>query len=397
MDILGPLPETSSGNLYLLIICDLFTKFTRAIPLMNITAVDVTSALSEHWIAAYGPPDSVLTDNGPQFASLFFQGVCGLMGFKNLYTTIYHPQTNGQVERFNRTLVDMLRHYVEEHQDDWDELVAVLTLAYTSRPHRTTSIAPLDFLTPRRLTNFSLDRIPDKLLPNPGLDPRDAKDAFLELLKDLLPRVKESIAKTQARYKRDYDRRVRPKNKELKDGDWVFVDNHSQTRRKLDAKTDGPYEILDTDGWTFPLDMDGSPYRVSSDHVTRAPPPSRRDLCRRRKTAIPLLARQEGRKFVYEKFVDHAWENGKLHLKVRWFGFSPEDDTCEPTERLPLADVMAYTKRHGIEGTAISRTRLNGRGQEDSGGELESSTGREYKSRTSAEEADETSTSEESE
>lgn len=93
MDILGPLPETSSGNLYLLIIRDRFTKFTRAIPLATITAVDVSSALCECWIAAYGPPDSLLTDNGPQFASVFFEGVCGLMGIKNLYTTTYHPQT----------------------------------------------------------------------------------------------------------------------------------------------------------------------------------------------------------------------------------------------------------------------------------------------------------------
>jgi len=73
----------------------------------------------------YGPPDTVLTDNGPQFASLFFQGVCNLMGIRNLYTSTYHPQTNGQVERFNKTLVDMVMHYIEDHQDNWDELVSV--------------------------------------------------------------------------------------------------------------------------------------------------------------------------------------------------------------------------------------------------------------------------------
>ena len=60
----------------------------------------------------YGPPDTVLTDNGPEFASLFFQGVCNLMGIRNLYTSTYHPQTNGQVERFNKTLVDMFMHDV---------------------------------------------------------------------------------------------------------------------------------------------------------------------------------------------------------------------------------------------------------------------------------------------
>ena len=72
-----------------------------------------------------GPPDTVLTDNAPQFDSLFFQGVCSLMGIRNLYTSTYHPQTNGQVERFNQTLVEMFMHYIEDHQDDWDELVSV--------------------------------------------------------------------------------------------------------------------------------------------------------------------------------------------------------------------------------------------------------------------------------
>eukprot|EP00170_Pyropia_yezoensis_P000550 contig_2786_g551 len=67
MGILGPLPETSSGNIYLLIICDRVFKFTRAIPLRTITALDVTSAFCKYWIATYGPLDTVLTDNGPQF------------------------------------------------------------------------------------------------------------------------------------------------------------------------------------------------------------------------------------------------------------------------------------------------------------------------------------------
>jgi len=77
----------------------------------------------------YGPPDTVLTDNGPPFASLFLKGVCNRMGIRNLYTSTYHPQTNGHVESFNKTLVDMLMHYIEDLQDNWEELVSVLSLA----------------------------------------------------------------------------------------------------------------------------------------------------------------------------------------------------------------------------------------------------------------------------
>jgi len=76
-------------------------------------------------VAAYGPPATVLSDNGPQFRSTFFQGVRSLLGISNRYSTTYH----GQVERYNRTIVGKLRTYVEDHQDGWDELVSMLTLA----------------------------------------------------------------------------------------------------------------------------------------------------------------------------------------------------------------------------------------------------------------------------
>jgi len=82
----------------------------------------------------YGPPDTVLTDNGPQFASTFFRGVRNLMGIRNMCTTKYHPQINGQVESFSKTLVDRLMHYIEDHEHDWDDLVSVMALAYNSRP-----------------------------------------------------------------------------------------------------------------------------------------------------------------------------------------------------------------------------------------------------------------------
>jgi len=177
---------------------------------------------------SHGPPDTVLTDNGPQFASLFFQCVCNPMGIRNLYTSTYDPQTNGQVERFNKTLVDMFMHYIEDHQDNWDELVSVLALAYNSRPHRTTGVAPLALVTPRRLSNFSLERMPDVMTPDPSQSVAEAKDAFLESLKALLPQVRDSISKTQARYKRNYGKKVRPRRVSVSNGDWVYLRNHTR-------------------------------------------------------------------------------------------------------------------------------------------------------------------------
>jgi len=253
VDLLGPLTETKTGNVFLLISVDRVSQLIRAAPLAGITATDVSSPFFRDWISVYGPPDTVLTDNGPQFASLFFQGVCNLMGIRNLYTSTYYPQTNNQVERFNKTFVDMFMHYIEDHQDSWDELVSVLALAYTSRPHRTTGVNPMDLVTPRRLSNISLERMPDGMTPDPSRSVAEAKDAFLQWLKALLPQVMESISNTQARYKRDYDKKFRPRRVSVTSGDWVYLRHHTR-KHKLDPEVTGPCEVLETDGRTYLID-----------------------------------------------------------------------------------------------------------------------------------------------
>ena len=75
----------------------------RAIPVRNATALTVSSTFIYTWVAAYGISDSVLTDNGPQFASVYYQGILGLLGIASNHTSPYHLQTNGQVERYNRS------------------------------------------------------------------------------------------------------------------------------------------------------------------------------------------------------------------------------------------------------------------------------------------------------
>ena len=105
IDLLGPLPRAPEGYEYLLVMCDRFSKLTRVVPLRHVTALDVLSAFIDVWIASYGISDSTLSDNGPQLASVHYQGVLQMLGVSTHYATPYHPQTNGQVERFNKTLV----------------------------------------------------------------------------------------------------------------------------------------------------------------------------------------------------------------------------------------------------------------------------------------------------
>jgi Integrase core domain len=111
MDILGPLPRTKHGNRFLLVVSDRYSKVTKTVPLRTVTALSVARAFCYQWAYVYGPPVSLLTDNCPQFTAKFFQAVCGELGIQKVFTTAYHPQTNGQVERHNRTILASIRGY----------------------------------------------------------------------------------------------------------------------------------------------------------------------------------------------------------------------------------------------------------------------------------------------
>jgi len=87
MDLLGPLLRTAAGNEHLLVIVDRFIKMTRAIFLQRIDAETIAAAFFDNRVAASGPPATLLSDNGPQFRSTFFHGVCSLLGIPNRYYT----------------------------------------------------------------------------------------------------------------------------------------------------------------------------------------------------------------------------------------------------------------------------------------------------------------------
>jgi len=167
-----------------------------------------------------------------------------VLGIASNYTSPYHRQTDGQVERFNRTLVRHLRCYIAEHLKEWDSQLSLLTTAYNTQMHASTGEIPFAFASPRRLHLTGMERMPRlRQAEERTEDASTAAEQCVEDFKALIPAVRRQLGNAQATYKRAFDARTKEKNNSVKAGDWVYLDAHSRSPKKLGFKTQGPYMV----------------------------------------------------------------------------------------------------------------------------------------------------------
>ena len=142
LDILGPLPKTEAGNVYVLVMVDQFTKWVEAVAVPNQTAEVVARAAMDQFFSRMGCPREIITDQGSNFESQLFYELCELLHVTKKRTTPYHPSANGQVERMNRTLLQLLRCSIGDKQTDWDKRLPLLVMAMRSTLCKSTGFTP---------------------------------------------------------------------------------------------------------------------------------------------------------------------------------------------------------------------------------------------------------------
>ena len=135
--------EPSKGNIEnVLVITDHFTRYAQAYASKTQTAQTTAKLLWENFICHYGFPEKLLSDQGRNFESALIKDLCKLAGVSKIRTTPYHPQTNGQCERFNRTLLNMLGTMSDEDKLDWKTHLSTLTHAYNCTRNSATNYSP---------------------------------------------------------------------------------------------------------------------------------------------------------------------------------------------------------------------------------------------------------------
>jgi transposase InsO family protein len=222
LDITGPYAETPRKNRYLLTFLDHFSRCAEAIPVHNISAELCARAYVTHVISLHGSGSWLLSDRGSNFPSSLFSEVCKILGVKQITTTAYHPQTNGALKRYHKTMHRGLSHYINAAGTSWDTLVPLYLMAYRSLPHSSTGFTPYYLLHGREMV------IPttQSLKPNVPLDEEKTDQAAkLENLKSSLRRayklVRENTRKSHAYNKRYYDRLAKARS--FTAGDLVYV------------------------------------------------------------------------------------------------------------------------------------------------------------------------------
>ena len=269
------LPCTERGNKHV-VFQDMLTKWPMVFPVPDQKTKRLVRLLCEEVVPMYGVPEALLSDRGANLLSHLMQDVCSILGIEKLNTTAYHPECDGMVERFNRTLKTMLRKRAAQFGAQWDNHLPGLLWAYRKAPHDSTGDKPSFLLFGwdcRSPVEASLLRVNEDMSYTTVADYREELVLTLSTARQT---ALETIGKAQKRYKAQYDRHT--DNYQFKIGDWILIRFPSEETgrlRKLSRPWHGLYRVKtcnDTNVTAtkvyFPLDQ---PVHVHQNRVKPCP------------------------------------------------------------------------------------------------------------------------------
>ena len=142
MDILDVCDPTPEGFRYILVIADYFSKWTEAFPMKNKCADTVADLLVDNIILRFGMPLVIHSDQGREFENGLMKSLCTLLGCTKTRIAPYHPESDGMIERFNRTCLMMMSMFVNDRRDNWNEQLPFVMHAYRTSVHESTGYSP---------------------------------------------------------------------------------------------------------------------------------------------------------------------------------------------------------------------------------------------------------------
>ena len=221
MDILGPLPVTTRGNKYILVVCDHFSKWCEAYALPNQEAATIARVFVNEFVCRWGAPLQILTDQARNFESRVIRDVCSLLHIDKSRTTSYNPKANGVCERFNRTLQNMIAMYCTQNQRNWDEYLPQLLMAYRSTRNGSTNQTPNRMALGRDITLPMEAVSPNIRQPRTLIDTTEHVVKLQEQLSRIHDLARKNLKRSATYQKKRYD--MTAQKRAFQRGDLVWV------------------------------------------------------------------------------------------------------------------------------------------------------------------------------
>lgn len=245
IDLMGPLPRTSSGYSYILSVLDVFSKFLLLFPLRQATASKISDILENQVILLFGAPQKVVMDNGVQFRSKQVCGVFEKYKIKPNFISNYHPQSN-PVERSHRVVKTLLTAYVHENHRNWEKFLQPVAWAIRTARHEVTQLPPSFILFGRSIQLSGQPHPLSQVLDDHNQGVQTGPEALQKLYKEVALRLKKAYEQSRIRYN------LRHRDEKFKIGQKVWRRNHilsdafKGVSAKLAPKFEGPFEIAKT-------------------------------------------------------------------------------------------------------------------------------------------------------
>ena len=348
MDLITALPRTKSGFDAIVVFVDKLTKWATYVPTTtNVDAPGLARLFFQHIVRLHGIPSAIVSDRDPRFTSLFWNALWQQLGTKLQMSTAFHPETDGQTERQNRTLEEMLRAYVSYEQDDWDEHLPAAELAHNCAVHASTGFSPY------YLNHGHHPRLPiDEAMKSVNVSNNPTAAERIEQLHQSLTRAKATLQQAQLRQAQYADRTRREVVFQV--GDQVLLSTEhlalkdKDRTKKLTSKYIGPFSItrvVSSVAYELQLPPQLSIHPVFHVSKLRAVKsstaeefPGRSDIGASRPP--PELIRENGEeeweveRIVKQRTVKRGKNKKQHEYLVKWKGYPEWEMTWEPLRHL---------------------------------------------------------------
>ncbi|UYV77321.1 hypothetical protein LAZ67_15000497 [Cordylochernes scorpioides] len=250
IDLIGPFPP-SNEYVYCLTCIDRFTGWIEAIPIRSETAETVARAFYEGWITRFGVPYEVITDQGRQFTSELFKTLATLCGVKLKHTTAYHPQSNGKIERFHRTLKAAIRAH---NSNKWTESIPTVLLGLRAALRKDSDYSLTQMVYGKTI------KLPGEFFDAPKISTNP--ETFLHKLQKQMESLKPKLTRHN----------TSPKIfvfKDLETCSHVFLKT-CRVRKSLEPAYEGPFKVTSRTDKYFSIEIKGKEINVSIDRLKPA-------------------------------------------------------------------------------------------------------------------------------